>query len=443
MSLIGIISSDSDLNERILTEFNTKKDIYQLRVNDDNEKTLQFLNFGLPEIVIANLSDSSLNLNYIFDNVKNDAWLHNFGIVGLYNKDKHNERGLQKGLKHLNILTLMDYSKINSHLLKNVEIIENNKQIIYQMDIMDKLVERITGSFVIENDPLAGPVFGGLAANILSHRGYIDVETKNNLQIGLSELIINAIEHGNCKISFKEKNDFLLKGGNIIDLIAEKCKDPKIASKKVYFEWDIQPEETKFTIRDEGNGFNVKVFQKSLKKRNNDALHGRGILIARLFANKLTYNNRGNKVSLTVKHSTPIQRKPPLGFEKEEILEPKVQDIIFQQGEPSDFLYYISSGRYSVLYDSSQVGTLTPVDIFMGEMSFLLNNQRSATVRAETSGKLIKISRKAFVSIIKSYPHYGIFLSKLIARKLVRANTRSAYVQKRDGNLKIPEEIII
>ena len=53
---------------------------------------------------------------------------------------------------------------------------------------------------------------------------------------------------------------------------------------------------------------------------------------------------------------------------------------------------------------------MSPADIFMGEMSFLLNNTRSAMVRAESQGKLVKISRKAFVAVVKEYPHYGIFL---------------------------------
>jgi len=59
-------------------------------------------------------------------------------------------------------------------------------------------------------------------------------------------------------------------------------------------------------------------------------------------------------------------------------------------------------------------------------MSFLLNKRRSAMVKADTSGKLIKISRKTFVSVIKDYPHYGIFLSKLLAKRLVRANAINA-----------------
>ena len=69
-------------------------------------------------------------------------------------------------------------------------------------------------------------------------------------------------------------------------------------------------------------------------------------------------------------------------------------------------------------------------------MSFLLNNRRSATVRAEIDGKLLKISRKSFVTVIKEFPHYGIFLSKLLARKLVRANVRNVVIQQREAKQK-------
>jgi CRP-like cAMP-binding protein len=69
----------------------------------------------------------------------------------------------------------------------------------------------------------------------------------------------------------------------------------------------------------------------------------------------------------------------------------------------------------------------------MGEMSFLLNQRRSASVRADTPGKLILLTRKTFVSVIREYPHYGIFLSKLLAKRLVRSNDRNASLMGRSG----------
>ena len=64
-------------------------------------------------------------------------------------------------------------------------------------------------------------------------------------------------------------------------------------------------------------------------------------------------------------------------------------------------------------------------------MSFLLNKKRSATVRAESEGKLILLTRKTFVNVIQDYPHYGIFLSRLLAKRLVRANVRNAGLARR------------
>jgi hypothetical protein len=223
---------------------------------------------------------------------------------------------------------------------------------------------------------------------------------------------------------------------SVVELVAEKCKDPEIAAKRVFFEWDIQPDRTTFVIRDEGNGFDVKGLSKKLEDEGQYALHGRGILMARGIASKLAYNAKGNEVTLTIKHNNSLVQETPRGFGDSEIVETNKGDIIFREGESSDFVYYIASGRYSVFHKARHVGMLKPGDIFMGEMSFLLNNRRSATVRTELPGKLIKISRRDFVSVIKQYPHYGIFLSKLLARKLARANSRNALLQRPEASRK-------
>ena len=56
--------------------------------------------------------------------------------------------------------------------------------------------------------------------------------------------------------------------------------------------------------------------------------------------------------------------------------------------------------------------------MFIGEMAFLLNDSRSATVLSIGDGKLIRIPKNAFLNLIRKNPHYGIFLSKLLAQRL-------------------------
>ena len=66
-----------------------------------------------------------------------------------------------------------------------------------------------------------------------------------------------------------------------------------------------------------------------------------------------------------------------------------------------------------------------PVEI--GEMAFLLNDRRTATIMAIGNCKLIKVPKTAFLSLIRKNPHYGIFLSKMLAKRLA-LQSQNAYV---------------
>ncbi len=430
MSLIGVINSSKAINERINRKFTEKiSKRYKLRFFSNIDKILEFLSFDLPEVIILNFSDPSIDISEIEKKIKKESWLHNFGIIGLYDNSEIEEEELLSKVKNINVLALLAFSRIQSHIVKCVRIIEHNRQIIFSKDLSGKLVDKATGSFRIENDPLSVSVYASLASTVLSQQGCITPENKMRLQLSLSELIINGVEHGNCGISYEEKTEFLKRGLSAVELVAEKCQDPKIAAKRVTLDWEIFSDKTKFVIRDEGDGFDNKKITTQISNNAVSALHGRGITMAAHFAESLGYNNKGNEATLIIKHDVSVYKRTPEGFLDEESIFTKKDDIVFYEGEPSNFLYYISSGKFSVFHKSRHVGMLGPDDIFMGEMSFLLGNRRSATVRAETEGKLVKITKKTFLSTMKEYPHYGLFLSRLIARKLVRANARSAFVQ--------------
>ena len=67
--------------------------------------------------------------------------------------------------------------------------------------------------------------------------------------------------------------------------------------------------------------------------------------------------------------------------------------------------------------------------MFIGEMAFLLNDRRSATIMSADEGKLIRIPKVAFVNLIRKNPHYGIFLSKLLAQRVVRQTQNTLRLQ--------------
>ena len=87
------------------------------------------------------------------------------------------------------------------------------------------------------------------------------------------------------------------------------------------------------------------------------------------------------------------------------------------------------SGTLEIYSGGKLIATLTPDDMFLGEMSFLLNDRRSATVVSRGRSVLMPIPKKAFVNVIKQKPHYGIFLARLLAKRLSRLNATVAVLK--------------
>ncbi len=122
--------------------------------------------------------------------------------------------------------------------------------------------------------------------------------------IGLTELMVNAVEHGNLGITYEEKSVLLAEGGWAQE-VARRLTLPENQGKRVDVRFHRSDAELQFTICDRGNGFEWKRYMDIDPRRAFDR-HGRGILMARhvSFAS-IEYRGTGSEVVATVHCSTP------------------------------------------------------------------------------------------------------------------------------------------
>ena len=419
--MIPVITSDAvqfKAISAILKLCEHEPDTLQL---SDVGSAMEYLSIEMPELVLIDFSDENINIEDLANEIRKDPWLLNSGIIGLTS----HPRELRKSdrLSGLNIIALIHLGMLEQQLPGVIRIICHNRRILSQRFIGADLGSNISISFQIHNDPLEAYCFTNLICNFLYNLNKIDANGKDALNIVLVELLINAIEHGNCGITYEEKSKWLEGGGDIFQLIQSKCINPTVAGRKVLLDYTIFKSHTTFNIQDEGEGFDWReTYQETAKSQKVMDLHGRGILISSGITSNLTFNEKGNGVSFDFHHQEGISNVTPALFKNLQTVEIKKDDLIFQEGEFCNYLYYIVRGHYEVYVGSTPVSVLTPDDIFIGEMSFLLNNKRSATVKAITDGCLIRISKRDFVEGIREKPHYSLFLSKLLAKRIERIN---------------------
>lgn len=102
---------------------------------------------------------------------------------------------------------------------------------------------------------------------------------KSNLFVALDEAFVNAVKHGN-------KFD---------------------ARKLVRITADVSNSEAKFTIEDEGEGFDINSIPDPLDPENLFKTSGRGVLFIYNIMDEVKYNDRGNRLTMVKK--APVDEK--------------------------------------------------------------------------------------------------------------------------------------
>lgn len=118
--------------------------------------------------------------------------------------------------------------------------------------------------------------------------------------LGLSELLINAVEHGSLGISYKLKSQ-LLESGTWQQEIEKRLAQDEYAKRFVEVTFNRQEDQISFSITDQGDGFDWKPYLQIDASRAGDR-HGRGIAMAGLMSfDSIEYKGTGNQVVATIK----------------------------------------------------------------------------------------------------------------------------------------------
>ncbi|ADC61355.1 ATP-binding response regulator [Allochromatium vinosum] len=122
--------------------------------------------------------------------------------------------------------------------------------------------------------------------------------------MGLSELMLNAVEHGNLGIDYAQKGR-LIEDGLWQDEVERRLAEPAQSTRHASVELERDPECLIFTIRDQGLGFDWQRYLDLDPARAFDS-HGRGIAMARHLAfAHMEYRGAGNEVRVSVALTDP------------------------------------------------------------------------------------------------------------------------------------------
>ncbi|GBD36271.1 Luminescence regulatory protein LuxO [bacterium HR36] len=111
--------------------------------------------------------------------------------------------------------------------------------------------------------------------------------------VALREALINAIYHGNLEVSSEiyEQDEKAY-----YRLIEERRDQEPYRSRIVEFIAEETPTEARYTVRDQGPGFDPKSIPDPTDPANLERTCGRGLLLIRTFMDEVWHNDKGNEI---------------------------------------------------------------------------------------------------------------------------------------------------
>ena len=247
---ILIVDDYDDLRTILEKEF-TKKN-YLVRTVTSRHEGLQLMESDDFDVVVTDLDGESLT--------------HNSSNNGSSSKSRSNVKAFKISFENYRAGEFSDadlgecVKSILQHKLqyidRNNSIKERHEKIEFEVPSAVSLMHSILGYLMKRVDKIG----------VVSSK-------KSNLFVALDEAFVNAVKHGN-KFN-TEKN---------VRIIA-----------------DITPKEARFTIEDEGEGFDVSAIPDPTNVENLFKTSGRGVMFMYNIMDEVIFNDRGNRITMVKK----------------------------------------------------------------------------------------------------------------------------------------------
>jgi CheY-like chemotaxis protein/anti-sigma regulatory factor (Ser/Thr protein kinase) len=152
------------------------------------------------------------------------------------------------------------------------------------------------------DDELIAPLISHLQASMCDV-GIVDESSAIRVCIALEEAIRNAMFHGNLEITSEQREGDSDAYARLLTLRRNSAPYNK---RHLQITFRLSPQEAVFIIRDDGPGFNPQALVDPTDPENISRAGGRGMLLMRTFMDEVSYNDRGNEVTMVKRAASAV-----------------------------------------------------------------------------------------------------------------------------------------
>ncbi|WP_337172996.1 response regulator [Paludisphaera sp.] len=166
---------------------------------------------------------------------------------------------------------------------------------------LNQRLTRRVSQFELESDPDLVSALGATIAEDVASIGLLSRPDQLRIHVALQEALANALYHGNLELDSELRQE----DESVFHRLGDERRGMEpYRSRRIRVRSEFDRRRGVFEIVDEGPGFNHRSLDRPVEPEDLMRVGGRGMLLMRTFMDEVTYNDRGNAVTL-VKHFSP------------------------------------------------------------------------------------------------------------------------------------------
>ena len=285
-----VLIVEDDFTSREYLKEVVKNQGYTCFTAENGMEGLEVYHDKLPDLILCDIQMPMMNGLELLEELRKEKSNAIIVMLTAFGTEEYAVQSFQKGAN--NYLKKPIYHKDLILLLKRYDQVLRSRTV--DREFPGEVLRR-EGTFrfksQIENIP-------SIVDRLVKETGSLfDSSERTEIEVGLNELIMNAIEHGDLEISMYEKAK-ALENNELNQLYKERQSDEKLLNRYVTVHYKLNLESCEWIIQDEGQGFDWQSLPNPTIGKNLFVLNGRGIFISRFQFDELEYIGAGNIVRI-------------------------------------------------------------------------------------------------------------------------------------------------
>jgi CheY-like chemotaxis protein len=288
---IILVVDDAPVDARIATGLLEKRPQTRVLVARNGQSALSLIEQHHPELVVTDLQMPHMDGFQLVEAIREKFPYLPTVLMTAHGSEEIAMRALQRGAA--SYVRKQDLARRLNDTVDEVLALTAGKR---QQQRLWPAWQHTEFHFCLENNPSLIHALVAHLRHYLSSLAYHDEMTFIRMGVALHEALANAMFHGNLELDSGIRGDH---SGEYYRLAEERRNQQPYANRRVHVTLRENGRESKYTVRDEGSGFDVKATRSDpTDPANLQRPSGRGLFLIQTFMDEVTFNESGNEITM-------------------------------------------------------------------------------------------------------------------------------------------------